>query len=319
MKKIFTLKMLLIAMLLSLFIVNIDAQTWTIYDGGVLPDAATPAWTAGDIGTPPTYSIMDDPAILNNKFLKETTVASGDKQSYKLFITKPSSGTWMIRVKAGNNPTSTEFEMNAKLGVDSTRCYFRLVNNAKGGYLKTNYLTTNITYPADTTLTVKEFHTYRITVENGVNYKIYLDENLTPIVTGTGSAVQNNQCLRFGDIGSNFTEGYIDWMAWDATGAYGPGTILPDGVIVDGFSTQINNAIRYNLKITSNPVADILTIENAQKISSYEIVGINGKLFSKGVNKSNLLSTNVSNLKTGIYIIKLYTNGKSEQIKFVKK
>ena len=217
---------------------TLNAQTWTIYDGSVLPDAATPAWAQGDKGTVyPSYSIVDDNG---NSLLYEVSAASTDKLSYKLAGTQPASGTWIIRTKTGStNPASIEFEFNASDGVNIYRCYFRLLNYAAGGYLKTNYLDANVTYPKDSTLTVNEFHTYRLTVENGKDFKIYLDENSTPIVTGTGTTTTNSQVLRIGDVGSNFTEGYIDWMAWDLTGAYAPGTTLPGGVIVDNTSLPV--------------------------------------------------------------------------------
>ena len=215
---------------------NVNAQTWPwIYDGSVLPDAATPAWTAGDAGTVvAAYSIVNESG---NNVLYETTTASADKKSFKLpgtVIKQPKSATWLIRAKAGNKPTGTEFEINSKLNTSVTRGYFRLVNGSAGGVLKTNYITTTVTsFPTDSILDVKNYHTYRITVDNNTDYKIYLDENATPIIAGTGASTTNTQFLRIGDVGSNFTEGYIDWMAWDTTGAYPPSATLPAGVTVD--------------------------------------------------------------------------------------
>jgi hypothetical protein len=288
MKRIFTLfKSIILSGALLFLSHNLIAQNWTIYDGTVLPSSATPAWTTGDVGTPPaSYSITSD------GYLYETTTASGDKQSFKLAGTQPTAATWLIRVKAGNNDVSTEFELNS---AGPYRIYFRLINYKKGGYLKTNYLVTNITYPSDSTLDVKAFHTYRLTVESGNSYKIYLDENPAPIVTGTCTTTSSNsQFLRFGDVGGNFTEGYIDWMAWDATGAYAPGTTLPTGVTVDTY--------------TPTGVKDINSIENAE-IKSTEYFSLTGVR----------IGDKYKTLKPGMYLQKVtYTNGVVKSSKIFK-
>jgi hypothetical protein len=229
---------------------SVKAQTWPwIYDGSVLPNLATPAWTAADAGTGTTYSIIDESG---NSVLFETSTAASDKNSWKLNTKQPINATWLIRTKTGNNKTGIEFEINAKANGTVNRGYFRLINSLAGtGVLKTNYLSTNVTYPtSDSTLTVKSYHTYRITVANATDYNIYIDENVTPVATGTCTSTSNTQFLRFGDVGSNFTEGYIDWMACDTTGAYAPGTTLPAGVIVDGASAPT---------IPSAPVATAAT------------------------------------------------------------
>jgi hypothetical protein len=300
------------------------AQTWTIYDGSVLPDAATPAWATGDLGTPQAvYSIVDDPDISGNKLLYDTTTADADKKSFKLNIAQPTNATWMIRTKAANNnPVSMEFELNA---VDGTSAKFRInlklyVHPTKGGYLRTNYLNTNITYPSDSSLTVQSFHTYRVTVENGSTFKVYLDENTTAIVEGTGiTGSTQSQFLRFGDVGSAFTEGYVDWMAWDVTGAYAPGTILPSGVKVDGVATSVKSNLIKKVSVYPNPAFEQLNIKNAGSIAKYEIVNLEGKILRKAMNNTNDLRIDITGLKQGVYFLKTYSNEKIEQTKFIKK
>ncbi len=225
-------KSLLIISLIVGLTVMVKAQ-WTVYDGSVLPDAATPSWTTGDVGTPPAaYSIVDG-FENGNKILYETSSAGAEKMTYKLNGTRPVDGTWIIRTKAGANPSSMEFEFHAATGTSpdtAFRINMRLYPDPKGGFIKLNYAATGDNmYPADSSLDVKKWHTYRITVENARNFKIYLDENPTEVITCTGSTSSNSQIFRIGDIGSTFTQGAIDWMVWDFGGAYAPGagTALP--------------------------------------------------------------------------------------------
>jgi hypothetical protein len=246
---------LYIIALLSLMTLDVNAQTWVIYDGSVLPTQATPVWSEGDVGSPAaTYSIVDDAVNTDNKLLYETTTASGDKKSYKLKQSKPKNATWMFRLKAGNNTNSTEFEFHGLDGTTAYRINFKLYNHAKGGYVQLNYSTpASAMYPSDSSLNVKEWHTYRLTVENGQNFKIYIDENPTPVITCTGASSTQSHWLRFGDIGNTFTEGYIDWMAWDSLAAYAPGSILPQGVIIDGAISR--NAKLSDLKVNNETIS----------------------------------------------------------------
>jgi hypothetical protein len=227
---------LIIVMFLFGLTAFVKAQ-WTVYDGSVLPDAATPAWSTGDVGTPPaTYGIIDG-FVTGNKVLYETTASESDKMSYKLNGTRPVNGTWVIQTKAGKNPASMEFEFHGATGTTpdtAFRINIKLYPDLKGGYIKLNYVSDgDAMYPADSSLDVRKWHTYRITVENARQFKIYVDEDPSPVITCTGSTSTNSQILRIGDIGSAMTEGYIDWMAWDFGGAYAPGagTALPGDLI----------------------------------------------------------------------------------------
>lgn len=205
--------------------INLFAQSWTVYDASVLPTEATPAWTSGDVGTPPAVYKIINSFKPGNKVLFETTSNSGDKMTYKLGGTKPNNGTWIFRTKAGTKPSSMEFEFNA--GNPATRINLRLYPAPKGGYIKLQYSDFTGVYPTDSTLDVTKWHIIRITVENGTTYKIYVDENVDPVIVCNGQSSTQSHILRFGDIGTTFTEGYLDWMAWDFSGAYAPGEGAP--------------------------------------------------------------------------------------------
>ena len=82
-----TLTIILVLCLFASFAVK--AQTWIIYDGSVLPNLATPAWTSGDAGAPnPSYSIVDQSG---NSVLYETSTAAAGKGSFKLPGTQPTN------------------------------------------------------------------------------------------------------------------------------------------------------------------------------------------------------------------------------------
>ena len=290
MKNIYLLLIILIIPLLA------NSQSWTIYDGSTTPDAAAPSWNLGDQGTVPTYTIGTEG---ENSYLSEVSAAADDKGSFKFKgVSWPVNATVIFRTRAtgtleeGMPNTSMEHEVIASPdGTDGYRVNFKLYKHVKGGYIGCNYLPDNPSYPADTSLNVTEWMTIRVTVTNGNEFKLYLNEGSSPIVSATAtSATTNSQFLRIGDVGSTFTQGDIDWIAWDATTAYAPGEgTLPEGVIVDTGTTGLKNP-----SISSTPV-------------KIEFFNINGSLTGKTYDE----------LSDGIYIRKtLFKNGsvKSEKV-----
>lgn len=246
---------LLIAILVA---VTTQAQTWTVFDGSTTPDAADPSWDTGDAGVLPTYSIGTEG---ENSFLSCVTTASDDKGSFKLKTGQPTNTTVMFRTRAtgtleeGQPDASMEHEVIATDGTSSYRINFKLKKHTKGGYVSTNYFSSDDPiYPSDSTMNVLEWQTIRITIANGNEFNVYINESQSPIFTSTSSeTTTNSQYIRIGDIGGTYTQGDIDWIAWDNTGDYAPGTgTLPEGVIVDGASTSINQNLIHSEVISVN-------------------------------------------------------------------
>jgi len=218
-----------------------------VFDASILPTNAVPAWTQGDVGNPPATFRIINSFKPGNKVLYETTNASGDRMTYKLSGTKPMNGTWVFRTKAGTKESSMEFEFNVLAkGIlnpaqdTGKRINIKLYPYKKGGYIKLNYVDFNGVYPSDSSLDVTSWHVYRITVQDGRYFKIYVDENPQPVITcSAGNSGVQNHILRFGDIGNTFTEGYLDWMAWDFLGAYAPGEGVP---LPDSLETSTQKA-----------------------------------------------------------------------------
>ncbi len=58
----------LIWTVLILFSGTVAFGQWTVYDGSVLPEDATPAWTKAQ-STAGVSSVVDDPVLTGNKLL----------------------------------------------------------------------------------------------------------------------------------------------------------------------------------------------------------------------------------------------------------
>ncbi|PZU85709.1 MAG: hypothetical protein DI529_09515 [Chryseobacterium sp.] len=72
------------------------------------------------------------------------------------------------------------------------------------------------------------------------------------------------------------------------------------------------------IKIFPNPVQDFVNIESDKNFIAYEIIDNSGKLIFQKDFKSNKI--NISNLKTGVYFIKLKSlSNETNIVKFIKK
>ena len=83
-------------------------------------------------------------------------------------------------------------------------------------------------------------------------------------------------------------------------------------------ATEENSATVKDFSIAPNPVRDYLMIKSKQKITDYKIFDLSGRVIVSNSLKDS--TVNVSNLKTGTYIISLLNNGKVlHQEKIIKK
>ena len=86
--------------------------------------------------------------------------------------------------------------------------------------------------------------------------------------------------------------------------------LSPDNLKVNDFSS-LND-----LKIYPNPVKDLLYFNSENKIISFEVYDITGRILNS--NKVIGNSVDLSNLKTGNYLLKLYTNDSVINSKIIK-
>jgi hypothetical protein len=89
--------------------------------------------------------------------------------------------------------------------------------------------------------------------------------------------------------------------------------------IVEGASLSIEDERLSDLVIYPNPVIEVLNIETTTDITNYiaTVFDINGKRIINEKLASNTL--NVSRLESGIYFLRLESNGKTTKRKFIKK
>lgn len=93
-------------------------------------------------------------------------------------------------------------------------------------------------------------------------------------------------------------------------------------VLTNEVQTVVGNALANqqfdtsNLKIYPNPVKDILNIENDQAIQKAEIFDLNGRLLQSAQLIENQID--LSHIATGVYFVKMYSNGKTGVVKITK-
>jgi hypothetical protein len=72
------------------------------------------------------------------------------------------------------------------------------------------------------------------------------------------------------------------------------------------------------IRLSPNPVKDILHIEGLPLSSIISIVDINGKLLQQTVTANSSYSINVKKLSAGLYFIKIAEGEKNASLKFIK-
>jgi len=211
-----------IAVLILLLMISIPSfSQWSVYDGGVLPTAYSPAFVVGDNTPNPTgfkTEVIDDGAIAGNKLLSYFQPDKTYKTTYRMSwnIGTGTSGTIVMRAKAFDTDT-----LGMVMEID-----LRNGNAGYGDKLQILYNNTIKLTESKVTaeLDVKQWHTYRITMEAPAKFRVYVDENPIPVLEGDAVTARTDKYFKFGDGSSTFsTGGLIDWMVWDVTGAFVPG------------------------------------------------------------------------------------------------
>lgn len=74
-----------------------------------------------------------------------------------------------------------------------------------------------------------------------------------------------------------------------------------------------------SLKFYPNPVIDILTISYSSEITSVQVYDISGRQIRNMNPNSNLVTVDLSDLATSVYVVKVFANDTSSEFKVVKK
>jgi hypothetical protein len=81
---------------------------------------------------------------------------------------------------------------------------------------------------------------------------------------------------------------------------------------------SVNNVVDFTTNIYPNPAKNNITIENNNfVISNIELYNITGQLVKTENVNSMSINMNISDLKTGIYILELHTNETSIRRKLI--
>lgn len=73
-----------------------------------------------------------------------------------------------------------------------------------------------------------------------------------------------------------------------------------------------------NVSVYPNPATNVLYVNLSSINYSLEVINLIGEVVLKVENKSNTTSLELSNLKSGVYYLKISSEGKQKQMKFVK-
>ncbi len=99
----------------------------------------------------------------------------------------------------------------------------------------------------------------------------------------------------------------------------GTGTLFIDNVYFSDVALTNNTFANNTLKIYPNPASNSITLENESTIESVNIYNVIGQEVKVASPNANSITLDISNLETGIYIIKSVSEGKTNTTKFVKK
>lgn len=120
--------------------------------------------------------------------------------------------------------------------------------------------------------------------------------------------IKTKPTLVVGDIFSNSANIYFDYNFPIATNSYST-------TIQNSLGLQENNFIN-DITIYPNPVKNILNFKTEQNIVKVEIYDIAGRILSSNPVSENKID--LSNLKSGNYILKLYTEKGTVNVKIIK-
>src|SRR5678815_4668888 len=195
------------------------------YEGDALPSASNPSWYA--VEGSEIYASASNSVLRVN----DASTSSNTKLKYeRLWRASPAVGATVIaRARCASAGGDTTFTGNLFIedGVHEESLKIlpdRIVARPAG-----------LTYFLDAT----QWHIYRITIRSN-QFKIYVDENATPVLTGGLNSASSDNRVMFGSGASAGTQDiYFDWVRYSTAGELPPGEgdgggVVPVNVILSG-------------------------------------------------------------------------------------
>jgi hypothetical protein len=123
-------------------------------------------------------------------------------------------------------------------------------------------------------------------------------------------SIQNQYCSR----DANYNKINDPWPT-----GWGNGGFDLDAVgVIHQQTVGIDELELTNVSVYPNPATNVLYVNLSSINYSLEVINLIGEVVLKVENKSNTTSLELSNLKSGVYYLKISSEGKQKQMKFVK-
>jgi hypothetical protein len=135
----------------------------------------------------------------------------------------------------------------------------------------------------------------------------------TPTLSGW-----NSYDISLSDFTGLTTRGHIAQLIFSGQ-PIGQGTLYVDNVYFSNVALANDTFANNTLKIYPNPASNAITLENESAIESVNIYNVVGQEVKVAAPNANSITLDISNLESGMYIIKSVSEGKTNTTKFVKK
>jgi len=145
---------------------------------------------------------------------------------------------------------------------------------------------------------------------NGADFTLYIDENTTPVLTGTLTKARTDNWFKFGDPSASFSHsGLYDYIIWDVTVAYAPGqgAPIPDTLSKHyyGKPSNLSDHPSDAVLLYPNPSSGEITITSPVSWINTEYMIINplGQVMRKGTITGEVKIINTRDLSSGTYAL----------------
>lgn len=288
-----------------------SSQVWAGYNGNELPTEAVPAFTSGDNSPDPGFvaEVISDPDSAANKLFRYDHSVIEGKQTYKMDwgIEGGTAATIIARIRGIEGTSSIRI---AEIDV-------RNVNSGVGSKLQIGYDdSVRLESPALVTYlaNAKEWHIYRF-VMNGADFTLYIDENPTPVLSGTSTKSRTDNWFKFGDQSASYSHtALFDYILWDITGAYSPGqgAAIPDTLSKHFFGqpSNIPDQAAETVVLYPNPSSGEITLisQDGWNGAGYTIINSAGQAVSKGLLEGKQTVIDSRELSDGVYTLIIHSD-----------
>jgi len=199
------------------------------------------------------------------------------------------------------NPAQGGADDNSSLGTDFLQGYFVGVGNTSVTLGKQNYGWAQLASAPGSYSLNTAYHIKVVTA--GANIKVYVTDMITPKIDFTDPAP--------------FITGKVGLRSCNVHAHFDNFTVTTQGNLETGLNDVSNNLPANNLEMFPNPVKNVLTV-NATDKSVVKIYNTTGQLMISQLIDENNNRISVEQLTKGIYIIKLYGNGKEYSKEMIK-